>query len=358
MERLSRRSTSGRRKKSKPPAKVSTALSSVRSNAFSILPYSLIVGQSRLRLALELAFIDPGIGGVLLSGHRGTAKSTAVRAFAQMMYGGLPVTLPINATEDRVIGGWKIEDLMRGKASPQRGLLEEANGKLLYIDEVNLLDDHITNLILDVASTGVLEVQREGQSRKKKVSFTLVGTMNPEEGGLRPQLLDRFGFMVEVEGENQQADRLAILTTVLDFDDALRQPKPPRFLTEAEEKVRQRKAVLLEAQGKLPGTRLTDKTRECCAYLAEKLEVEGHRAERVMALAARAHAALILAEGKDPSRQTQETTVVDVQQVARLALQHRRRNAQQSDRMSWGPADGVIIESLKPFPMEPVDPPE
>src|SRR5919199_4725036 len=115
-----------------------------------ILPYTLVVGQEQLKLALELAYIDPAIGGVLISGHRGTGKSTAVRAFAQMIYGKLPVTLPINATEDRVIGGWDLKELMLGKTVEQKGLLEEANGSLLYIDEVNLLDDHIVNIILDV----------------------------------------------------------------------------------------------------------------------------------------------------------------------------------------------------------------
>ena len=141
-----------------------------------ILPYTSIIGQKRLKLALELAYIAPRLGGVLLSGQRGTGKSTAVRAFAQMMYGNLPVTLPINATEDRVIGGWQINELMEGKAKWQEGLLQEADGELLYIDEVNLLDDHIVNIILDVTSTGVLVIQREGQSTQNKVSFTLVGT--------------------------------------------------------------------------------------------------------------------------------------------------------------------------------------
>jgi magnesium chelatase subunit I len=166
-----------------------------------ILPYALLVGQAQLKLALELAYIAPRLGGVLISGQRGTGKSTAVRAFSQMMYldengqGRLPVTLPINATEDRVVGGWNLHKLVKGELEPQIGLLEEADGGLLYVDEVNLLDDHIVNIILDVTSTGVLVVQREGKSEQKPVSLTLVGTMNPEEGGLRPQLLDRFGLM-------------------------------------------------------------------------------------------------------------------------------------------------------------------
>ncbi|HIE02955.1 MAG TPA: hypothetical protein EYP59_22185 [Thiotrichaceae bacterium] len=144
-----------------------------------ILPYSRIVGQDSIKLALELAYIAPTIGGVLLSGHRGTGKSTAVRAFALMMSEKLPVTLPINATEDRVIGGWKIDELMRGEPKWQDGLLKKANDGMLYVDEVNLLDDHIVNIILDVTSTGVLEVQRDARdSQPENIAFTLVGTMN------------------------------------------------------------------------------------------------------------------------------------------------------------------------------------
>jgi magnesium chelatase subunit I len=164
-----------------------------------ILPYSRIVGQDEIKLALEIAYVAPQrLGGILISGQRGTGKSTAVRAFSRMVDNRLPVTLPINATEDRVVGGWKIDALMQSKSEWQIGLLEEARDRLLYVDEVNLLDDHIVNIILDVTSTGVLVVQREGQNKEPvKVPFTLVGTMNPEEGGLRPQLLDRSRYSPE-----------------------------------------------------------------------------------------------------------------------------------------------------------------
>ena len=167
-----------------------------------VLPYSLIVGQASLKLALELAYIMPRLGGVLLSGHRGTGKSTAVRAFAQMVYEGeMPVTLPKNATEDREVGGRAVRDMLQKKPKWQKGLLLEAKKKLLYVDEINLLDDHIVNIILDVTATGKLVVARDGNSESYDVPFTLVGTMNPEEGGLRPQLLDRFGLMVNVTTE-------------------------------------------------------------------------------------------------------------------------------------------------------------
>ena len=166
----------------------------------TLLPYSLIVGHETLKRALECTYIAPRIGGVLIRGDRGTGKSTGVRAFARMINGELPVTLPINATDDRVVGGWKIDELMLNRRPvPQPGLLEQAGEMgMLYIDEVNLLDDHIVNLILDVASTGHLSVQYESQDAQKRLSFALVGTMNPEEGLLRPQLLDRFGLIVDV----------------------------------------------------------------------------------------------------------------------------------------------------------------
>lgn len=185
-----------------------------------ILPYSHVVGQAELKLALELNYIAPRIGGVLISGQRGTAKSTVVRAFSLLTGGELPVTLPINATDDRVLGGWELDALMRGEARTQPGLLEEAGEKgMLYIDEVNLLDDHIVNIILDVVSTGVLSVQREAIDTVRNIAFGLVGTMNPEEGGLRPQLLDRFGLMVAVS-ELDQEQRRAMVLAVLRFDDA------------------------------------------------------------------------------------------------------------------------------------------
>lgn len=152
-----------------------------------ILPYSRVVGQEDLKLALELNHVVPRIGGVLVAGPRGTAKSTLVRAFALMAHGELPVTLPINATDDRVLGGWDLHALIHGEAVPRPGLLEEADDKgLLYVDEVNLLDDHLVNIILDVVSTGVLSVQREGLATAKHLSFGLVGTMNPEEGDCVP----------------------------------------------------------------------------------------------------------------------------------------------------------------------------
>lgn len=305
-----------------------------------ILPYSLIVGQESLKLALELAYIAPRIGGVLISGQRGTGKSTAVRSFAQMMFDLLPVTLPINATEDRVVGGWELNQLMLGQLETKMGLLEEANDRVLYIDEVNLLDDHIVNIILDVTSTGVLVVQREGKSEEKAVSFTLVGTMNPEEGGLRPQLLDRFGLMVSVTAETEKANRLEILQTVIDFDEALSHhsdESPSDYIQAAIAKTKDHRDKLEKARQNFYTVKVTRKAAESCIALAQEFKAEGNRGDYMIALAARAYAASKGAK-----------TVVDqhVKVVARLALQHRRPEMQQGNQAAWSPEDDQRIEKI------------
>ncbi|WP_143196078.1 AAA family ATPase [Archangium sp. Cb G35] len=376
---------------------------------FPILPYSRIVGQSQLKLALELAFIDPDIRGVLLSGERGTAKSTAVRAFSQMMYGKLPTTLPINATEDRVVGGWRIDALMSQKDEWQPGLLQEADGKLLYVDEINLLDDHLVNIILDVASTDVLVVQREGKSIETPVHFTLVGTMNPEEGGLRPQLLDRFGLMVAVPSEESEERRLEILETMLCFDREAqdlararedlararevleRDSKAPtnqgpgkadmyhrqRLLhtlrtgfkarareseataaQEPDEGDTHRKQVLLRAR-ELVKDGQVDLSREAlvhCVKISRAFAAEGHRGEHVMALAARAFVARELAEiehGPAPELpRPYQVRVEDVLPVARLAIQHRRHDELRGEPLRWRKEDDELLQNpdRKPAP--------
>jgi magnesium chelatase subunit I len=304
-----------------------------------IIPYSLIVGQEQLKLALELAYIAPRLGGVLISGQRGTGKSTAVRAFSMMMYGDLPVTLPINATEDRVVGGLDVDKLMQSDAKWKDGLLVEAKGKLLYIDEVNLLDDHIVNIILDVTSTGKLEVQRDGQSIRDDVFFTLVGTMNPEEGGLRPQLLDRFGLMVNVTTATTKEERLAILENVLKFEDEWARQKETgnsKFLEQAEAANDRKFGELKQAKEKFRDVNLEKALKQCVA-LAEEFQVEGNRGERVLAMAARAYAAL---------HNRAEVTNQDLKVIAPLAFQHRRLGMEQSQETTWGKQDEAKLEQV------------
>ncbi len=290
------------------------------------MPYSSVVGQTQLKRALELCFVEPRIGGALLSGERGTGKTTTVRAFSRMALDSL-VDLPINATEDRVVGGWRISDLVAGKAAFQRGLLEEADGGLLFVDEVNLLDDHIVNIILDVTSTGVLVVQREGLDRTRNIRFVLVGTMNPEEGTLRPQLLDRFGLMVHVQAEADPRTRMQILEQVLGLEDKARQ-------AEAARKDEARRTLLQRAQARLPGVTLPPNFASACVRIAQQLQVEGHRGELVMAWASRALAAI---EGRDT------VTAEDLQAVAPLALAHRRKLSTQREMVPWSEADDALV---------------
>ncbi|RPE40775.1 protoporphyrin IX magnesium-chelatase [Streptomyces sp. Ag109_O5-1] len=306
------------------------------ANGVHILPYARVVGQAELKLALQLNHIVPRIGGVLIAGPRGTAKSTLVRAFALMAHGELPVTLPINATDDRVLGGWDLDALIRGEARPQPGLLEEADGKgLLYVDEVNLLDDHLVNIILDVVSTGVLSVQREGLATAKHLSFGLVGTMNPEEGGLRPQLLDRFGLMVTA-GQLDTDARRHMLRTVLDFEQELTKQESD-WLAAAEKDDADVRERLTDARRRAPYLHVPDDVLRLCAAAAEQVDAVGQRGEIVAMLAARALAAL---EGAD------EVGPGHLRRVLPMALRHRRPETAHGAVFDWGPDDEAQVGEL------------
>jgi len=257
-----------------------------------------------------------------------------------MMYGSLPVTIPINATEDRVVGGWQVEKLMKGETEKQPGLLEEANGKLLYVDEVNLLDDHIVNILLDVTSTGKLLIQREGRNDQLDIQMTLVGTMNPEEGGLRPQLLDRFGFMVGVETVEEREQRRAILETVLRFDRALqleRQGQLDAFLVASREATRQYGIEVEQARAWFPSVMLTAQVAEMSINLADEFKVEGHRSDYLLALAACAFAARL---------HESETTLVHLKTVAELVLRHRVPDVDQLNNASWSEEQDSLLATL------------
>jgi magnesium chelatase subunit I len=301
-----------------------------------ILPYSKIVGQKQIKLALEIAYVTPPrVGGVLISGKRGTGKSTAARSFAKMMYGVLPVTLPINATEDRVVGGWDINQLMKGNDDWREGLLEEANKQLLYVDEVNLLDDRIINIILDVTSTGVLVVQRDAKNRApQKVSFTMVGTMNPEEGGLRPQLLDRFGLMVNVDTESQKKERVDILKNIMDFDRET-QSQDSEWLKLAHQEDAELREKLESVKNNFSQVNVPKEMMELCIDICSEFETQGNRGDYTLLMAARAQAALQKKEAIDKDC---------LKDVAPLVIQHRRKESGQD---GWTSADdNRVVEVL------------
>jgi len=294
-----------------------------RTTDILVMPYTRIVGQEDLKLALELSFINERIGGVLIEGERGTAKSTTVRAFSLMMTGALPVTLPINATEDRVIGGWQLDRLLKGEKVWQKGLLQQAAGGFLYIDEVNLLDDHIVNLLLDASSTNILVIQRDNEDRTEPISFKLIGTMNPEEGELRPQLLDRFGLCVQVAAEEGRTRRRMILQAILDFDRA-----PQQVIKAEQARLNAMRKRLVRARARVEGGSVgfPAEVADLCVSVAQGFQAEGHRGDHVLALAAQSLAALA---------GDKETGPEHVRRVARMALQHRLIAPETRERLAW-----------------------
>lgn len=314
-----------------------------------IFPFTAIVGQERMKRALILNAISTRIGGVLIRGERGTAKSTAARALAALLPEidvvadcpfscdphdltslcdlccervergeTLPVArrrirvvdLPVSATEDRVVGTLDIEQaIKKGEKRFEPGVLAAANRGLLYVDEVNLLDDHVVDLLLDSAAMGINVVEREGISFSHPAQFILVGTMNPEEGELRPQLLDRFGLCVEIQGILDPEQRMLILERRIQFEQ-----DPVGFYEKwrpAEEALSRR---IAEARARLPEVRYTPEHLYSIAKLTSDLGVDGHRADITILKAALANAAF---EGRTLINE------VDILTAAELALPHR-----------------------------------
>jgi magnesium chelatase subunit D len=316
-----------------------------------VYPFSALVGQEHLKQALLLNAVNPRIGGVLIRGEKGTAKSTAVRGLARLLppipvVRGCPYTcspeypaglcpvctgshspgeplpsnlqptrlveLPVSASEDRVVGSLDLEHaITEGQRRFEPGLLAQVNQGLLYVDEVNLLDDHLVDLLLDAAAMGVNTVEREGISISHPARFILVGTMNPEEGELRPQLLDRFGLAVEIRGLTDVASRVAVMERWMAFE-----ADPEGFVAHwhAEEQALSHR--IATAQTLLPHVCIEKFHMAAVATLSLELDVDGHRADLTILETARTHAAW---EGRTT------LTPDDIHRAAELALFHRMR---------------------------------
>ncbi|MEP0816208.1 magnesium chelatase ATPase subunit I [Trichocoleus desertorum AS-A10] len=316
-----------------------------------VFPFTAIVGQEEMKLALLLNVIDPKIGGVMIMGDRGTGKSTTIRALADLLpeievvaddpfnshptdpelmsdavkqlveqQGGVKVAqkkvimvdLPLGATEDRVCGTIDIEKaLSEGVKAFEPGLLAKANRGILYVDEVNLLDDHLVDVLLDSAASGWNTVEREGISIRHPARFVLVGSGNPEEGELRPQLLDRFGMHAEIRTVKEPSLRVQIVEQRTEFDQ-----NPQAFLEQYQAQQDELQERLVGAQERLKSVSMDYDLRVNISQVCSELDVDGLRGDIVTNRAAKAIAAL---EGRT------EVTVDDIRRVVTLCLRHRLR---------------------------------
>ncbi|MBZ4022330.1 magnesium chelatase ATPase subunit I [Rhodobacter sp. TJ_12] len=330
-----------------------------------VFPFSAIVGQEDMKLALLLTAVDPGIGGVLVFGDRGTGKSTAVRALAALLpeieaVQGCPVNspkvemvpewatvhsteivrkptpvvdLPLGVSEDRVVGALDIERaISHGEKAFEPGLLARANRGYLYIDECNLLEDHIVDLLLDVAQSGENVVERDGLSIRHPARFVLVGSGNPEEGDLRPQLLDRFGLSVEVLSPRDVETRVEVIRLRDTYD-----ADPIKFLEEWRPKDMEIREQILKARELLPNVEAPNTALYDCAALCIALGSDGLRGELTLLRSARAFAAL---EGAST------VTRDHLRKVAGMALSHRLRRDPLDEAGSTARVARIVEETL------------
>lgn len=323
----------------------------VKNTARPIFPFTAIVGQEEMKLALALNVIDPKIGGVIIMGDRGTGKSTTIRAITDILpeieviqddpFNSHPndfelmsdeirdkieqgikqniilkkvmmVDLPLGATEDRVCGTIDIEKaLTEGVKAFEPGLLAKANRGILYVDEVNLLDDHLVDILLDSAASGWNTVEREGISIRHPARFVLVGSGNPEEGELRPQLLDRFGMHAEIRTVKDPILRVKVVEERTSFDQM-----PQVWLENYESQQQELRDRIVDAQKLLPTVEIDYDLRVKISEVCSKLDVDGLRGDIVTNRAAKAHAAY---NGRD------KVTVEDIKKIITLCLRHRLR---------------------------------
>ena len=301
-------------------------------------PFAAIIGQEEMKLALQLNVIDPKIGGVMIMGDRGTGKSTTIRALADLLpditiikndpFNTDPkgqikeyeteqikipmVELPLGATEDRVCGTINLKEILSGGNSTfEPGLLARANRGLLYVDEINLLDDHLVDVLLDSAASGWNTVEREGISIKHPAKFILVGSGNPEEGELRPQLLDRFGMHAEIRTIRDPNLRVKIVEERISFDQS-----PQSWFDKYETEQLAVQQRIINAQNLLPSVKMNTDFQLKISKICSELEIEGLRGDIV---ATRAAKALTAFEGRT------EVTLDDIKRTITLCLRHRLR---------------------------------
>lgn len=331
-----------------------------------IYPFTAIVGQEMMKQALVLNIINPSLSGVLIRGEKGTAKSTAVRALAkilpeievvegcpfnrtadkpvygcpcpacqeQIAHGTIPKTvkrpvpvveLPVGATEDRVVGTMDLEHaLKKGEKQIEPGILAAAHRGILYVDEVNLLDDHVVDVLLDSAAMGVNTIEREGVSFTHPAKFTLVGTMNPEEGELRPQLLDRFGLCVSVGGITTLEDRVSIMERRADFEN-----NPTAFEAQWQEESDELVAQIEKVRETLPKVEVSHELMRDIARYCLDVGVDGHRGDIIILKTAKTLAAY---------HNRTQASKEDIEAAAMLVLPHRIRRQ---------PLQDVVIDVQK-----------
>lgn len=277
-----------------------------------VYPFSAIIGQEKVKKALMLNVINPSIGGVLISGEKGTAKSTLVRGLAQLMKDMQVIELPLNVTEDRLLGTIDIEKaIAKGEKSFEAGILKKAHGNMLYVDEVNLLSEHIVNCLLEVSASGINHVEREGISFQHHSRFVLVGTMNPEEGNLRSQFLDRFGLYVDVKGSKDIVERKEIIKRRLKYEE-----NPLDYINIWKVQSEPLLNKILKAKDYLIKVEVSDSIMNFAAEISKEANCCGHRAELVIIETAKAIAAF---------ENRKNITVNDIKEAAELALPHRMR---------------------------------
>ena len=335
----------------------------------AVYPFTAIVGQHDMKLALILNIINPALGGVLIKGEKGTAKSTAVRALAELLpkmdvvhgckfncnphephllcdscaqaYGAgkdftvdkekmRVVELPVSATEDRVVGTLDIEHAIKhGEKKFEAGILAQANRNILYVDEINLLDDHVVDVLLDAAAMGINTVEREGVSYSHPARFVLVGTMNPEEGDIRPQLLDRFGLSVVVVGEHEPAQRVEVIKRRLAYE-----ADADAFIASYAKEQEELAQKILAARAFLPQVTISDEILGKVAQLSIELGVDGHRADITVIKTALTLAAF---------NGHKEVDLEDVKGAAKLVLPHRmRRRPFEEGQLDWSKVESFL----------------